>query len=304
MKTKLYSSDIECDSCVKVLGRVLDKHKGITSFSFKGDCVEVEHDKTVKATKLVALFKSKGYRASLNPELRPSIRERTKEFLSDKKKYAIERKMVGYVFASLILFIILELAALYYAGMRNPGFFEIRMWWGVYLAISVAFLAGAIWHFKSYRGTVGCMLGMMIGMTIGMQTGMLVGAVLGATNGFFMGAFVGMLLASAVGAWTGNCCGVMGIMEGLMAGLMGGTMGAMITVMMFTNHVHIFMPFFLVLNIIILIGFSYMLFEEMVEGKDVQRVPMSFLPFLGVSLLVLAALTAIIIWAPPSIFMG
>jgi len=119
-----------------------------------------------------------------------------------------------------------------------------------------------------------------------------------------------MLLGSVVGVLAGKCCGIMGALEGLMSGIMGGTMGAMITVMMYFEDffpvvpdIHLFMPLYVLLNVAVLLGFSYMLFEELVEGKTVEARPAGFGKFLLWSALALAILTAIILFAPHSTFL-
>ena len=42
MKTKLYSPDIECDSCIKVLTRAFNNLQGIENFHFNKNEIEVE----------------------------------------------------------------------------------------------------------------------------------------------------------------------------------------------------------------------------------------------------------------------
>jgi copper chaperone CopZ len=303
MKTTIYCPDIECDSCVNVIGRVLGRQKGVASFKVKQDRIDIEHDADVKPHALTAAIKEKGYRASLEPFVRTTLRDRAKEFVKNKEKYAIEWRMLRYITASFFILIALEAVLVYVLSRAQPNFLATHGWWLFYLTVSVVALGGALWHFKAYRGTVTCMVGMMIGMTIGMQTGMMLGAIFGATNGFFIGAMTGMLVAAVVGTIAGNCCGIMGVMEGLMAAIMGGTMGAMISFMMFTDHLLWFMPVYMLLNLVILAGFSLMLFEEVVEGKDVVRKPLGFGAFLGWTGLALAGLTALMLLAPASVFL-
>jgi copper chaperone CopZ len=305
MKTRVYSPDIECDSCVKVLGRALNKTKGIKSFKITTEYIDVEHAASTKKKDILTLIRNKGYRAALTPQLRAGIHERTKDFFTNKKKYAIEWKMLSNIAFTFLILAVLETILVF----AKPELLRFAPWL-LYLTISVVFIAGALWHYRAYKTTVTCMTGMMIGMTIGMQTGMLIGAVIGVTNGFFPGATIGMLLGSIIGILAGKCCGVMGAMEGLMSGIMGGTMGAMITVMMYFEDffpsvpdIHVFMPIYVALNVAVLIGFSYMLFEELVEGKDVHVEPASFTVFFLWTFLALAALSAIVIFAPHSVFL-
>ena len=132
----------------------------------------------------------------------------------------------------------------------------------------------------------------------------MLGAVFGATNGFFVGSMVGMLIGVAIGAWAGCGCGVMGWMQGMMAGLMGGTMGPMISIMMFNDHLMLFMPFYIAINVLILWGFSYMVYEEIVEGKRVERKPYDLLTLASLTLIIGAALSILMVYGPKSILLS
>ncbi|MFC1648136.1 cation transporter [Nanoarchaeota archaeon] len=304
MKKRIYCPDIECDSCLKVLEKVFSKLQGVKKHEIKDNYVDVEFNETlIKAKTIIQAIKDKGYRASLEPYTRKKIGERGKEFLKDKKKYQIEYMMLRNIGITFLVLLLLDALLIYLKSTADPTFIGNYAWWIFYLTLSVATIGGAIWHFKSYKTQYTCMVGMMIGMTLGMQTGMMIGAVLGVTNGFFTGALVGMLIASAIGAYCGQCCGIMGIMEGIMAGIMGGTMGAMITVMMFNNNILWFMPPFMILNMTILAGLSYMIFEEVVEdNKSIIKNPISFQKFLLLCLLAWGILMAIMLLTPASIF--
>ena len=143
------------------------------------------------------------------------------------------------------------------------------------------------------------MVGMMIGMTFGMQTGMMLGTIIAATNGLFVGGLTAMLIAVSVGFYNGKCCGIMGVMEGMMAGVMGGIMGSMIGTMFRVDHILWFMPAFTLINILILWGLSYMLFEEVVEhNPSTKKAPVSFSTFFFACLIVSAALTTLIVYGP------
>ncbi len=300
MKTKIYCPDIECGSCIKVLNRVLKKLQGIQKYTISKTYLDIEYDESLIQPKhIIQAIKDKGYRAATEPFTRKLLKERAREFVQNKTKYETEYTLLKYIAATLLIFLIVDYAIIYNTGADQ------YTWWFIYLTIAVVALGAALLHFKTYKTEYTCMVGMMVGMTLGMQTGMLIGAVLGVTNGFFTGALVGMLLASAVGAYTGSCCGIMGIMEGIMAGIMGGTMGAMITVMMANNNLLYFMPPYVVLNLIVLAGLSYMIFEEVVEDNSkVTKKPVSFNKFLTVCAVTLAILLAIMVYTPASVFMG
>ena len=289
--TTIHVPDIECDSCVRLISKHLIKEH--ISFSIKGDTIETDD---VKRT--IAIIKQLGYRAAEQPFERKTFKERWRHMREQKHKYTTEYTGISYFIGIVItLAVILAIA---YAGFLNtiPDFTAKYSWWMFYLIITVAAVGTALWHFFAYRGKITCMVGMMIGMTFGMQTGMMLGAIVGATNGFFIGSMVGMLTAAVVGAITGRCCGIMGVMEGLMAAVMGGTMGAMISVMMFADNLLWFMPFFMGLNLIILAGLSYMLYEEVVEDKEVERKPLDFLSVASGCIIVFAVIVAIILFAP------
>lgn len=181
-------------------------------------------------------------------------------------------------------------------------------WWILYLDLSVVALVATLSYLRSYvYAQASHMVGMMIGMTIGMQVSTMIGGVLGATNGFFVGSIVGMALGSIYGVVTAWRCGPMAVMHGLMAGVMGGTMGAMVVVMMLPDHVLIFMPVFTTVNLLILIWFTYLFYQECVTGTrcDLAR-PVGLAGQLGATLLTVGFLTALMIVGPkgPMVWKG
>lgn len=295
--TDIYVPDIECDSCVKLISKRLHKEK-INNFKMTNECVQLENDdQTQKAIKII---KGLGYRAGTDPFERKTWNERVKHFKENKKQYAIE--VLGLQNTIGVFIVLLAISAFsYIVLLKNvPNFLNNYGVWIFYLIITITSLGMGLWHFYAYRAKVTCMTGMMIGMTFGMQGGMMLGAIVGATNGFFMGAMAGMIIGTIIGIFTGKCCGVMGVMEGAMAGLMGGTMGPMITVMMFSDHVNIFMPFYMAINVFIMLGLSYMLYEEVVEGQVVKRRPLDFTTLAAASILALILIGALMIFGPSS----
>ncbi len=305
MKQKIYVPDIECDSCTKLITRAFEKKQGIYNFYFTEDGVDVEFNKhTLSVNDLVQTITGLHFRASTQPFQRKSFKERYRHYKENKHKYTLESKVMQYTGGIFLLLILFEAIAYAIFLQKIPNFLSNYGWWILYLNISIATISVGIWHIYSYKTKVTCMVGMMIGMTIGMQTGMMVGAVMGATNGFFVGAMVGMLLGTAVGAITGYCCGVMGVMEGMMAGLMGGTMGPMITVMMFSDNVLWFMPFYIIINVTIVWGLSYMLYEEVVEGRKVVKKPIEFSTIASMAIIANFVLLMIILYGPKSALVG
>lgn len=297
MSNRIYVPDIECDSCVKLINNKLKKNN-IKNYQIKEDSIIL--DETTNKKEIIKLITDLGYRASTEPFERKTLKERISHFKENKQPYKVE--LLG-IKNSIIIFttLIILFLIFYFALFKNiDNFLTNYGWWIFYLIISIVSIGIALWHYTAYPTKVTCMVGMMIGMTFGMQTGMMVGAIIGATNGFFWGAMIGMILGTSVGAITGKCCGVMGIMEGAMAGVMSGTMGPMITVMMFSDHVLWFMPFYMIINIGIIIGLSYMLYEEVIEGKRIRAKPLDSLTLLSISLIVAALLMIFIVYGPSS----
>ncbi len=302
MRAIIYIPDIECDSCTKVISKRLQNKEGVHNYELKQDHLIINYDESkIKVQDIIQLIKEAGFRASLNPFERKALKERWKDFNQNQHKYEIEIKGIQYALAIFFVLTFIEVIG-YLTNFKNiPNFIQIYGMWLFYLNLSISSLGFALWHFFSYKTKITCMTGMMIGMTFGMQTGMMLGAIIGATNGFFIGAMTGMFLGVSVGIITGKCCGIMGIMEGMMAGLMGGTMGPMITLMMLSDNLVWFMPFYIIVNMIILLGLSYMLYEEVVENRtDIRRQPVSFSVFALLSVFTVLVLIYIMLYAPKS----
>jgi len=299
MKTTVYCPDIECESCIKVLTKTLQKVSGVEHFEFKNNVVEVTHNELVKVSDLITAIQDKGYRASLDEFHKLTFSERFTDFRTHPEKYVVERTMIRNTLLTLIMLFTLDIFAYFSFLKVVPNFWANYAWWIFYTDITVVSIGAAIWHIKSYKANVTCMIGMMIGMTFGMQTGMMLGTIFAATNGLFVGGLVGMLIAVAVGFYNGKCCGVMGVMEGMMAGVMGGIMGSMIGTMFRVDHILWFMPAFMIINVIIMWGLSYMLFEEVVEhNPSTKKVPVDFSTFFFLCLIASVVLSALILYGP------
>ncbi len=223
---------------------------------------------------------------------------------NSKLKFTDSKKLILYTLTSLVVILLLQVIGYFTFLNQIPNFLMNFGWWILYLDISIATLGGALWYYASYKGYVSCMASMMIGMTLGMQTGMMLGAVYGAVNGYFIGAMIGMMLGTIIGFITGRAS-IMGMLQGAMSGLMGGTMGAMITVMMFTDHVLYFMPFYMILNVAILAGFVYMYHDEVIkDNKDIIKKKISIWLFTLLSVVASVVLLAILVYAPKSLLFG
>jgi len=221
---------------------------------------------------------------------------RMNEIVHNPKQFVIEHALVKYSVLSFVLLCVVELLA-YFAFWRTLEFLSAYGWWIFYVNVAVVSVCAGLWHLKSYHAQVSCMVGMMIGMTLGMQTGMMVGTIIGFTNGLFVGGIVGMLLAVVVGVYAGSCCGIMGVMEGMMAGIMGGVMGSMIGTMFRVDHILWFMPVFMVLNVSVMGGLSYMIVEELcLQGAKKKEI--GFWSYLCYCLVFAALLVLVMVYGP------
>ncbi len=301
MKKVVYIPDIECDSCSKLISKKLQK-EGINGIKIHADSVEVDFDDSrLSADDVKKDIKSLGFRASFEPFERKSLKERWRDFKENRHKYELESKVVSFSIGIFVLLSLLEGLAYLFFFKNMPNFLQNYGWWLFYLNISVVSVAVGMWHVASYKAKITCMAGMMIGMTVGMQAGMMLGAVIGATNGFFVGCMAGMIIGVLVGIYAGKCCGVMGVMEGMMAGLMGGTMGPMISVMMFSDHLLVFMPFYMLVNVVIMWGLSYMMYEEVVENKDnVEKKPLDFVSLASIAVISTILLVILMVYGMKS----
>lgn len=218
------------------------------------------------------------------------------------KHDASYHKTLKYGLVAFLVIIIVELLAYASFFKTIPDFLQKYLMWIIYLNISVVSISMSILYMLFNKEKVPCMTGMMIGMTIGMQIGMMIGAVIGATNGYFTGAMVGMILGSIGGIIAGfTSNSTMSWVQGLMSGIMGGTMGPMISVMMFTDRIQIFMPFYFLLNLILLWGFIKMYHEEIVkENSKLVRSNIDLLTFTSATIIVTTLLLVIMVYGPKS----
>ena len=218
--------------------------------------------------------------------------------------------MLRYTLSTLAILLFLASFSYFAFWKNDPLFLQKRGWWILYLIITIVFTAGALWHFKAHTSKVTSskvtsMTGMMIGMTLGMQSGIMLSTVIGSTNGMFMGGLLGMLFGVALGVYAGTCCGMMGILEGAMAGVMGGTMGPMIALMMKNDHILWFMPPFMLINVLILLGLSYLVYEEVAEkNPQHDRKPVGFWTFFSYCFLATVVFVLIIAYGYKSPFVA
>ena len=301
MKTTVYVQDIECESCVRLVERGIKTLQGINEYTVQKDSIVIEYDPSlIKEESIIEAIASRGYAASRYPLTKMSFKRRLGDILKNRHKYAVERRMLFISFVSFLALLLID-AITYVAFFQGiPGFFAQSWQWFLYLDITVVSIAASIWHLKAYKGAITSMTGMMLGMTLGMQAGFMIGAVIGATNGMFVGSMIGMIGGVILGTFGGKDTGIMGALQGMMSGLMGGTMGAMLTVMMFTDHVLLFMPVFMLINVVIMWGMSYMVYEEIVEEKSVRIEPADFSAFFSYVFVFTIVLGIIMLYGPKS----
>lgn len=207
------------------------------------------------------------------------------------------------IMLAIIAFVILSTAQaiFYFAFIKQASIAFLQFI--VYIIISTVIIGAAVWHIKHYREYFSCSLGMMIGMTVGMMSGFMIGAIIGATNGMFIGSVVGMFTGIGIGVWCTRTCGIMSALESTMAGLMSGTMGAMISVMLISDNILLFMPMLIGVTSITLIGMSYMIYKEHEEHREkINKLDKyDMIIYISAMFIFSIALTAIITWGPKSV---
>ena len=135
--------------------------------------------------------------------------------------------------------------------MGNYSYFIIYL-----LALELLIIV-AIYAYK-HRHIMDEMHGMMVGMTLGMFSGLVTATLyLIPTGNFLNGVIIGSLVGLAFGISLGKLGGHLGIMEGVMAGPMGGMMGAMLGQMIRPFSIEVFVPFFMFILLVTMIGITY-----------------------------------------------
>ena len=226
--------------------------------------------------------------------------ERWRDFRSNTGDYRLFLRFAWFAPVTAALTGLLQFALYQQFFAQETNFLANYGWWLFYLDISVVAMVAVLGYLRSYDLNAPQMLGMMIGMVIGMQGGVMLGAVFGATNGLFVGSLVGMFSGGLSGIYVGCLCGcTMAVIQGLMSGGMAGTMGAMLIGMMLGDHVLVFMPIFTIVNVMILLGLTYLFHEEGVKGGLCKRRQSpGFLSLVSISLLATTALALLMVYGP------
>lgn len=220
-----------------------------------------------------------------------------KQFVKELDGKHIEGKLLLTMFISLVASLLAS-ATIYFLFLKNIENFFPK--YGIFVFLSIISYALILTLMKQVRvyKNFACMSGMMIGMTLGMASSFLIGFYVGATNGMFWGGMFGILVGLIFGIINGASCGIMGILEGEMAGLMGGLMGAMTAVMMLNDNLIAAAIIVLVICGAILVGLSYMIYEETKERKEDVKV--KYWDIILLSFLFTIITTLMIVFGPRS----
>lgn len=128
----------------------------------------------------------------------------------------------------------------------------------IMFALTLTVLLGTAAHIWKQRKQVDDMHGMMVGMTLGMLAGLFTATLyLIPTGDFLTGVIVGSIAGLVFGVPFGRLGGHLGIVEGVVAGPMGGMMGAMLGQMVRPFNIEVFVPFFMAVVLVTLLGISY-----------------------------------------------
>ena len=293
-------SGMSCGACERIIKKVAEKD-GIIVKSVDGNSGKVVVD--CDAGKLPGFkeklnergFFEKG--AGARGDFSRFVKFCSKVVSGDETAGA-ESALLNYALGSAVFLALLS--AIFYfvfvSGLQNAILYAPLLGFAVLAAVSIV---GSYFHCSGYRASLSCQNGMMVGMTSGMVAGLLSGALIGATNGMFIGSVAGMFFGILVGFLLGKNSGVMGALEGLMAGVMSGTMGAMISVMMVTDNLLLFLFIFFPLCIAISSGLVYMLYRE--QGAcPMEMLEVDFWQFSAHAFWVFAVLVLIMFFGPKS----
>lgn len=221
----------------------------------------------------------------------------------NREKIKLLKAEKNMLMLAIVGFIVLSITEImfYFAFLKQSSIVLLQFM--IYIIISTVFIGSTVWHIKHYREYFSCSTGMMIGMTVGMMSGFMIGAIIGATNGMFIGSVVGLFTGITIGVWCTRTCGIMSTIESMMAGLMAGTMGAMISVMLISDNILLFMPILIGICSITLAGMSYMIYKEHEEHREkIQKLDKYDMTIYLTAMFILAiVLTTIVIWGPKSV---
>lgn len=167
--------------------------------------------------------------------------------------------------------------------------------------LSFLVLLGTAYYVYLRRKSIDEMHSMMVGMTFGMLSGLLTATLfLIPTGNFLLGVVIGTFAGLLFGIPFGKLGGHLGIMEGIIAGPMGGMMGAMLGQMVRPFNIDVFIPFFMFIFLITIVGISYAVHcgasccTKKSEAKKPVQLSKTFFLVWGIISIVLLAVSILI----------
>ena len=300
MEHELRLTGLECDSCARVISRVVERlGASVKDIDYSMGRLVVEVSSDAQLSELKATLIESGYGvdgAGTNRGVMARPMALFGKLLSNSADFDAERRIAESSLFSLLIMLVGVFLLTYVLQIVSPRFVPLL----AFAAFGTAACSMALVHFRAFKQPFSCMSGMMIGMTIGMMAGFLAGALSGAANGMLVGTVAGIAVGMAVGAVAGSRTGVMGILEGLMAGLMSGTMGAMLSVMLFNDNIVLFLAFLFASCVFILFGLSYMMLRE--GGNVLPSSVPGVAELMGANVVAFAVFSALLVWGPKAAF--
>lgn len=289
-----------CGSCEKLIERIITQNESeIVEIDASSGKVTVRC-KEDRINGIKQKLADKGF-----PEKQADDRQRgqinrvveyVKSIIAGKPHTIVESRLAEYVIGSGALMLI---ASVVMFAIYPNSFQTVKPYLPLFIILVGSVLATmfSYHHIKCYWRNLSCTNGMMVGMTIGMMSGFLSGALVGATNGMFIGSVVGMGLGIVPGLALGRHSGIMGAMEAIMAGIMAGTMGAMLSVMMITDNLILFLYILFGLCTIMLGSLSYMMYRE-AGVTPAKEFNIRFVDFFVVAVIVTVLMMWIMLYGP------
>ncbi len=290
--------NVSCEACEKVIGRFLKRFSQakIESISKDAQTLVITCQENDVGTIKEKLREYNYLNEDRNPNHHFSYI--LQKIVQNHPGFQAEHELLtNTVILFGLLFVVLGSTYLFWFT-QNASFLKL---WPVLVLIPVgiAINAGALLHVRQLCHHFNCTNGMMAGMIIGMMSGFMSGALIGATNGMFVGSLTGMMIGMSASAYAVRKTGVMGILEGLMAGLMAGTMGAMLSIMMITDNLVLFLYILFTACTIILGGMSYFMIKEIGPIHDERR-NVELFPLALMSILVALVFITLALFGPKS----
>ncbi len=292
---------LSCGSCESLIKRIAEQEGAeIPSINAMSGKITVRCEEE-KLETLKQKFAEKGFHEKTPDERRGDpkrVVDYTKSILAGKSNTKVETTLTAYAIGSISMIVLIGILIFIFA----PNFISLALSilpLLILLILGVVLMLFSYYHILCYRSNLSCANGMMVGMTVGMMSGFLAGALVGATNGMFIGSVVGMFFGIVQGFALGRFCGIMGAMEGIMAGIMAGTMGAMLSVMMISDHLILFLYILFILCTIMVGALSYMMHRE-VGPTPIKELQVGFFEFAITSVFFTILVLLIMLYGPKS----